>query len=353
MKSMSPAFVIDYGLEPRGYVHMVAVSAVAAVALTTLVIGFGWWTNGHYETLLSSIGIIAVAVVGYQVFVGNTGIVSFGHPAFAALGAYTTGILAIPTEMKSALLPNLPAWLSVISVGPAAATIAGGIVALLFALAVGSAVMRLSGAAAGIMTFGLLVITNEVLRNATNITKGNQTFFGVPRSVDSTSIYMVLALVIVFAIAFKYSNLGLRARAVREDPLAAEMSGISIVGARLWAWGASAFVTGIAGGLLAQNLTSFSPNSFYMNLVVPILLMSVLGGMNSVLGAVAGTALISLWQQFMRLAEGSELPLVGFKIPIGISDLTLGLALVLILLIRPGGVAGDFELGPRPKRSEA
>jgi branched-chain amino acid transport system permease protein len=90
-----------------------------------------------------------------------------------------------------------------------------------------------------------------------------------------------------------------------------------------------------------------------MNLVVPILLMSVLGGMNSVVGAIVGTALISVWQQFMRFAESGDLTLAGFQIPIGISDLTLGMALVLILLIRPGGVASDYELGPRPRKTEA
>ena len=344
MNFFYPSLMLERGIEPGGLWRIVAGSALFAVGIVAVVSLFGWQTGWRYETLLSSIGITAVIVVGYQIFVGNTGIVSFGHPAFVALGAYAAGIVSIPVEAKAALLPDLPAWLASFSMNPALSALVGGLVALGAAVLVGPVVLRLSGAAAAIMTFGLLVITNDIIRNATSLTKGTQTFFGVPRAVGSLAAFSCLAVAIVAAVTFKFSRAGLRARAVSEDPLAAEISGINVVRARLSAWAVSAFITGVAGGLLAENLTAFSPASFYINLVIPMMLMAVLGGMTSVLGVVVGTALVSGWQELMRALEGSAL-LPGHAIPIGLSDLTLGVGLILILKLRPDGLLRNNEFG--------
>lgn len=342
MNFFYPSLMLERGIEPGGLRRIVTGSALFAVGIVAVVSLFGWQTGWRYETLLSSIGITAVIVVGYQIFVGNTGIVSFGHPAFVALGAYAAGIVSIPVEAKAALLPDLPAWLASFSMNPALSALVGGLVALGAAVLVGPVVLRLSGAAAAIMTFGLLVITNDIIRNATSLTKGTQTFFGVPRAVGSLAAFSCLAVAIVAAVTFKFSRAGLRARAVSEDPLAAEISGINVVRAQLSAWAVSAFITGVAGGLLAENLTAFSPASFYINLVIPMMLMAVLGGMTSVLGVVVGTALVSGWQELLRALEGSAL-LPGHAIPIGLSDLTLGVGLILILKLRPDGLLRNNE----------
>jgi branched-chain amino acid transport system permease protein len=211
-------------------------------------------------------------------------------------------------------------------------------------LLVGPVVLRLSGATAGIMTFGLLVIVYDIVRNATSITKGNQTFFGVPRSVDSPVVFAILAIAIVVAVIFKFSSPGLRARAVREDPLAAAAAGIDAVRARLGAWALSAFISGVAGALVAQNLTAFSANSFYVSLVIPTLLMVVLGGMGSVAGAVLGTLMISGWLQIMRMVEGAPMPVGDVMLPAGLSDLTLGIGLLVLLRMRPDGLLSNLEL---------
>jgi branched-chain amino acid transport system permease protein len=339
-----PTLVLERGINAGGLLRILGGSAILAILIFGMVALFGWLTGGRYETLLSSIGITAIIVVGYQIFVGNTGIISFGHPAFVALGAYAAGIVSIPVEAKEALLPDLPPLLASFSLNPAMSVLVGGLVSLAAALLVGPVVLRLSGAAASIMTFGLLVITNDLIRNATSLTKGTQTFFGVPRAVGSLAAFSCLAVFIVAATMFKFSRAGLRARAVSEDPLAAEISGVNVVRARLSAWAVSAFVTGIAGGLLAENLTAFSPASFYINLVIPMMLMAVLGGMTSVLGVVIGTAIISGWQELIRAAEASTL-WPGHAVPVGLSDLTLGIGLIVILRLRPDGLFRNNEFG--------
>ena len=342
MSSLRPSLVLERGIAPGGLRRIAVGSALLAVSILTAIMLFNWASHWRYETLLSSIGITAVIVVGYQIFVGNTGIVSFGHPAFVALGAYAAGIVSIPVASKSSLLPDLPSWLASFSLNPALSVLVGGFVSLGAALLVGPVVLRLSGAAASIMTFGVLVITNNLIRNATSLTKGTQTFFGVPRTVGSATAFSCLAVVIIVAALFKFSRAGLLARAVSEDPLAAEISGVNVVRARLVPWATSAFVTGAAGGLLAENLTAFSPASFYINLVIPMMLMAVLGGMTSVIGVLVGTAVVSGWQELMRAFESSTL-IPGHFVPIGLSDLTLGVGLVVILRMRPDGLFRSSE----------
>jgi branched-chain amino acid transport system permease protein len=331
-------------IDGSGRPPFIMAAMLLGLCLFSLVLAIHLASDGRYDTMVATIGISAITAIGYQIFVGNTGIISFGHPAFLAIGAYAAGILTMPLALKTLLLPDLPHWLAVIELGPLAATVTGGVLALAAGLLVGPVVLRLSGATAGIMTFGLLIITYDVVRNATSITKGNQTFFGVPRSMDSPAIFAILTIAIMVAVIFKFSSPGLRARAVREDPLAAAAAGIDAVHARLGAWALSAFISGVAGALIAQNLTAFSANSFYVSLVIPTLLMVVLGGMGSVAGAVLGTIMISGWLQIMRVIEGAPMPFGDFILPAGLSDLTLGIGLLALLRMRPDGLLSNLEL---------
>jgi branched-chain amino acid transport system permease protein len=338
---MIPYFSIDKPLGRGGYLATVlgAVMLAAAVALLLWLLDAA--TGGLYGALIVSLGISMVLTIGYQVFSGSTGIVSFGHPGFVAMGAYAAGLVSVPAAMKTATLPNLPGFLAAAQTGMIPAIFIGGGAAAVVAALIGPIVMRLAGAAAGIMTFGFLVIMNELLRNAESITRGNQTFFGVPKLADFWTVYVAVILTAALAAAFKFSRAGLRARAVREDPLAAETAGINLVVARLWPWVLSAFVMGCGGALMAFFLTAFSPKSFHTALVIPMMVMAVLGGLNSVAGAIVGTLLLTFWEQLMRGLESGGF---GFAVPLGTSQLTLGVVLVLVLYLRPGGLLGALEL---------
>ena len=322
----------------------IALGGTAVVILFSVaVIAWLWLADGRYESILINGGISAAMVVGYQVFVGNTGIVSFGHPAFVAIGAYVGGLATVPPSTKAAILSDLPNWLVQTSVGFYPAIILGGVAAGFVALVVGPAVMRLTGATAGIMTFGILVITNEVIRNLDQYTRGTQTFFGVPKASDPLDVYFVLCLLVLTSLTYKFSRFGLRARAVRDDPLAAETSGVNLVRARVGAWVLSAFITGVAGVLLAHQLTAFSPRSFFISMVIPVMVMAVLGGTASVIGGIAGVIVITAWLEFMRGVEGGSM--LGLEIPsiLGISQFTLGVGLILLLWLRPRGLFGSLE----------
>ncbi len=348
-------WVRDKGLGEHAKAGVVSAAILAAAFTALLAVGYLKVSGSSARDLVIVFGINAVLVVGLQVLVGNTGIMSFGQMAFVAIGAYTAGVLAVAPVRKRALLPHLPSLLRdhTLPVVPTllVAALAAGLVALL----IGPALMRLTGIAAGITSLGLLVIMNDLIRNAKNYTRGNETFFGVPRSATLPVVFGTLIVVVGVAAAVKWSQLGLRARAVREDPLAAETAGVRVLTARLWPWVVSAAISGVAGALLAYQLTAFSPNSFYLTQTIPIVVMVIVGGVNSVTGALVGTALLTVWQEFVRNVERGRVGPVHFVSINGVAELSLGIGLVLVLLWRPTGAMGarepQLELGRQATRS--
>jgi branched-chain amino acid transport system permease protein len=298
-------------------------------------------------------GINAVMVVGYQSFVGNTGIVSFGHVAFMALGAYAAGIASVPIALKASVLPAAPDFLRHTELSTFWSLIAGGAVAAIVACAIGLVILRLSGAAASIATLGLLVIVNNVLNQAHSITRGPQALFGIPQAATFQWVFGTLLVVVALSALLKWSALGLRARSVRDDPIAAESSGVRRMPARLWPFVLSAFITGVGGALYAEDITAFSPNSFFVAQIVGVLVMAIIGGLSSLSGSLLGAALISLLAEFLRRLEaGFTIGPIEIHGAVGISELVFGVALIVMLRLRPAGLLGaaELEIDPRAAR---
>ena len=196
--------------------------------------------------------------------------------------------------------------------------------------------MRLTGIAAGITSLGVLVIVNELLRNAEAFTRGSRTFFGVPAAADLPWVFGTLVAAMGLSALLKSSTLGLRARAVRDDCLGATTSGINPVTARLWPYLAFGFISGVAGALWAHHLTAFSPNSFFVAQTIPM----VVGGTNSVAGGLVGAMLLTAWLELIRPIEAGALGISGLN---GVALLSVGVGLILLLLWRPRGALGAKE----------
>ncbi|MEO3830015.1 branched-chain amino acid ABC transporter permease [Actinomadura sp. B10D3] len=328
---------------PAGRLGALAGAVLAAGAVTLL--GALLFLAPTMREIVLLFGINAILVVGFQVFVGNTGIVSFGHVAFMAVGAYAGGVAAIPMFDKELVLPDLPGPLASVEVGFVPALLIGGAAAALVALLTGPALMRLSGAAASIATLGLLIIVTNVLAQATPFTRGPQSLFGVPENTTFTGVFATLAVAVALSALFKWSGAGLRARAVRDQPTAAESAGVSVLRSRLWAFALSAFVTGVAGALYAQLLTAFSPASFYIAQLVLVIAMAIVGGIGGISGALLGAAVITVLNELLRRVE-TGVSVAGTEIhaPTGISSAVLGVALIVMLRWRPHGLLGSAEL---------
>ena len=135
-------------------------------------------TEIYFLTALVNVAI----VVGLYVFVGNSGVLSFGHISFVAVGAFCAGIMSLETGVKQNVLPDLFPFLADHSVGNVASLALAAALGGVFAFVVGLPLMRLSGLAAGIATFAVLGITNNLLSNYTKIGPGPGTLSTVPQT---------------------------------------------------------------------------------------------------------------------------------------------------------------------------
>ncbi|MGH6923083.1 MAG: branched-chain amino acid ABC transporter permease [Propylenella sp.] len=286
-----------------------------------------------------------VAVVGLYVFVGNSGVLAFGSVAFMAVGAYVSALLTMRPATKSVFVPDLPAFLAGAEWPPLAGALAGGAAAALMAFLVGLPLMRLSGISASIATFAVLVITNAVLGNWTSVTGGQNSLMGLPIYVGLWAAFAWAAAAIIIAFAYQESRSALMLRASREDEAAAEASGIHIARHRLIAFVISGFLSGIAGVLLAHFLGTVRVETFYLDLTFLVVAMLVIGGMQSLAGAVLGAIVIAALAELFRQIEVG-LTVAGNTIaaPPGLGDAILALVMLLIILFRPKGLAGGKEI---------
>jgi len=292
--------------------------------------------------------VALVAVVGFQVYSGNSGILTFGHVAFVGIAAYASGILTMPVAIKEQALPNLIPFLAGIELPLGLATVGALLVVAVVALIFGVPFARLSAAATPIATLAMLLITYVVLVGAADVTRGSQTFYGVPPLTGMGVAVAAAILAILVARVFRESVPGLRLRASREDELAARSTGVDVAKLRLVAWMLSALIVGLSGVLLAHNLTAFSPKQFYLPLQFALVAMLVVGGPTTVTGAVGGTFLVSLLLELARRAEGAiqGLTLGPIVVPeiFGLQEITLGLVILAVMYRRREGLFGRLEV---------
>lgn len=316
---------------------------VAVVAALTLAIPHVF--NDYLVRVLTVMCINAVLVASMGIGNGFTGVFSLGHVGFVAVGAYASGILSLPVAAKHAYLSDLPQWLASFSLPFLPATIAAGLICAALALAVGAPLMRLSGYFVSVATLGFLVIVNVVLINAVDYTRGARTFTGVPLETTLAWAAGWLFVTLLVLSRIVYSSYGRRFRAVREDTIAAQAIGISVLPTRLAAFVVGAFFAGVGGSLYGHYLGSFSPASFYMAYTFALVSMLVIGGMQSLTGAVAGVVLVTIASEVLRNLERG-LDFGAFAIPplYGASQIVLGVIFILVMIFRPTGLLGDREL---------
>ncbi len=311
---------------------------VVAAALLGTVVSIS--TQSYFTDALVKVAI----VVALYVFIGNSGVLSFGHVSFVAVGAWTAGVLSVPAAEKPAIMPSLAHVLRDRTVGNlsslALAALVGGICALIVALPL----MRLSGLAAGIATFGVLEITHNLLRYEEKIGPGLNTFSSVPETTGLRQAALGALVVIVAAYAYGRSRLGRLLRATREDPAAARAAGVSVYRQRVTAFALSGLLAGLAGGLYV-HLLPVNTESVYLDLTFITLAMLVIGGATSLWGAVVGALAVSALDSYLAVAENGT-SFLGWQIdlPAGTRVIVVGALMAVVLILRPSGLTGGREL---------
>lgn len=280
--------------------------------------------------------IYLLVVLALQMFTGNSGVTSFGHIAFMALGAYGSALLTIPASIKTVALPSLPPLVAEHQLPfPAALVVAVGF-AVLVAVLVGLPLSRLSGSAGAIATFALLVVVNVAIAGMTGVTGGRRALYGVPRVTNLPWALGFSVAGVVLTRLFRDSPLGLSLRASREDETVAQAMGARVARARLIAWTLSAVPATVSGALYAHLLGAFSAQQFYLGLTITTLAMLIVGGMSTVSGAVVGTAVLYAAGEVLRQVETSA----GL---FGLSQIAIAVVLLVTMAFRPQGMVGDLE----------
>jgi branched-chain amino acid transport system permease protein len=309
------------------------------------------WAAGDSVTRgVVVVGLINLTlVVGLYVFVGNSGVFSFGSIAFAAIGGYTAGLLVIPVDQKGILQPDLPGFIARTELGSIEATLVGGLVAAVVGLVFAIPLMRLTGIAAGLATFALLVIVRTVANSWTEVTNGAAGLSGVPVTTGKNAAMVWALLAIVAGFIFQSTALGLRLRGSREDDVAARSLGIGVRFERRVAWVVHAFIMGVGGGLYAQYLGSFNASFFYLALTFTTLAMLVVGGIKSLTGAVVGSLTISFVAEFLhRIEQGADVGPLHIPARPGLREIGLAIIMLCILVLRPRGITNGREV-PWPR----
>jgi branched-chain amino acid transport system permease protein len=287
--------------------------------------------------------VYAAVVVALYVFVGNSGVLSFGQISFFIVGAYAAGELTVPADAKAGVLPNVFSVIRDHTVGNAWSLVIAAVVGGVFALLVGVPLMRLSGLAAGIATFAVLEITHNIVRNWEKIGPGPLSLSTVPETTDLWQATIGAIAVVCVAFAYQRSPLGRKLRAAREDPFAAQASGIDVHRQRLWAFTLSGALAGFAGGLWVHYLGTFNveadPN--YLELTFLTLAMLVVGGVGSVWGAVVGALLVSGLDSFLNDAENDSIS--WLHVPSGTRIVVVAAFMAVVLVFLRRGLTGGRE----------
>lgn len=287
-----------------------------------------------------------IIVVALYMFIGSSGVLSFGHVAFVAVGAWTVGLLTIDPQLKRNLLPDLFPFLFDAQAPWLVAVFLGGLVGGLLALVVAPFLMRLNGLQAGIATFALLGVVNQVLTYWSSIgPRSGQSMVGIPEVLDlQTTLFFALGAIVI-AWLFQRTRSARLLRAAREDGIAAAASGISVTVERVIAFAASGVIAGIAGGLFALTNRVVQASQLNIELTFITLAMLVLGGMLSLSGAVVGTLVFTAIDILLQnLQAGITVGAYAVTIPQGTRPIVLGLILVLMLLFRAQGLTGGREI---------
>jgi branched-chain amino acid transport system permease protein len=321
---------------------LVPVVLVVAVAL------FGTAVSTSTQTYVITTLVNVTIVVALYVFIGNSGVLSFGHISFVAVGAWTAGILSMPTAEKPAIMPNLAGFLRDTTVGNVPSLALAAAVGAVYALIVGLPLMRLSGLAAGIATFAVLEITHNVLRYWEKIGPGLNTFSAVPETTGLLQAALGALVAVAVAFLYQHSRYGRMLRATREDAAAARAVGVSVYGQRLAAFTLSGALAGLAGGLYV-HLLPVNSEQLYLDLTFITLAMLVIGGATSLWGAVVGAVAVSAVDSFLAEAEnGVHIAGGSLDLPSGTRIVVVGALMAIVLILRPSGLTGGREI-PLPR----
>jgi branched-chain amino acid transport system permease protein len=325
----------------------VVTSLLVPLALVAITVLFGANGTPSLQGTVTLILCNLIVVIGLQVFVGNSGVYSFGQLGFATTGAYIAALLTLPATFTLLQTPGLPDFIADADLSPFLSTLIAAAISGLLAIVVGLPLMRTSTLAIPISTFAFLIVVYNVVANWDRITGGNSGLVSIPTTTGVESAGLWAGAAVILALAFKWSASGYRLQATREDEVAARSIGISVMRERLIAFAISGMLCGIGGALAVHQSGVLNPATFYFGATVTTLTMLVVGGSRSVLGAVVGAIAIAVVNELLRGVENGANLFGSISVgeAPGLAAIGLGLILLATMIVMPNGLSGGREAG--------
>ena len=336
-------------------------------------------------TVLKKGAVYSLVAVSMNLLNGFTGLFSLGQAGFMLLGAYTYAILTVPmaakeqvyylyggSAVKFSLVDLFQGIFGAAGAGGAVALIlavlvgilCAGLVAALFAAAIGTPVLRLKSDYLAIATLGFAEILRALFQwqtlgpitNGANMLKSFPTFadFNIKNASGevvlrlSTFVPFLLAILSIAVIVLLiHSTYGRAFKAIRDDEVAAEAMGISLFKHKMLSFVISSFFAGVGGALFAMYVANAQAKVFTSTMTYEILLIVVIGGIGSVSGSIIGAFLYVACSEWWLRFLDAETYIGSFKVPLlrsGFRMVVFSVVIMIIVLFFSQGIMGDKEL---------
>jgi branched-chain amino acid transport system permease protein len=281
--------------------------------------------DAYYLSALFSLFMYASLACGWNLFGGYTGYNNFGHAAFFGIGAYTSALLLLK-------------W----GLSPFYTSIFGGALAGICAVIIGYPCLRLRGPYFVLVTLCLglaarvIVINLEFTGSSTGL---YLPFLKVSMFANRVIFYEVMLaltlIIILIAIWIERSKYGLGLRSIYQDEDSAETQGVDATRLKIAAFGLSAFLAGVAGGIYAYYRSYIHPDFIFdIGISVLVVLMALLGGPGTWVGPVLGACIVVVINEVLTAHAN-----IGAEF----SRIVYGLLLVLVIMYLPHGLTGLFR----------
>lgn len=270
----------------------------------------------YYIQILMGIGISIIMALGTNLILGFSGQFSLGQAGFMAIGAYATAILTKTMPTYGGFYVSM---------------IVGAIVAAIIAIIVGIPTLRLKGDYLAIATLGVAEIIRIAIINGGDFTNGAAGMTGVLQYTTWPVVYLFVVVITVLMTNFLRSPMGREVLAVREDEIAAESMGVNTTKIKVIVFVIAAIVSAIAGSLFVGYIGAVAPKDFTILKSIDYLIIAVLGGLGSITGTIVAAIVLGILNMYLQ--NFSELRMIIYS-----------LALILVMVFRPGGLLGTKEL---------
>jgi len=271
--------------------------------------------NEYVMGILTLAGINLMTVLGLSLLTGFTGLFSFGHAGFMAIGGYATALMTVIFHWT--FIPAL---------------LAGGLAAALVSAALGKVTLNLKGDYFCIATLGFGEAIRLILDNVQTF-GGARGWPGIPHYTNFWNVIGINIVAIIVLANLIRSRHGRNMIAVREEELASQIVGIDVFKYKMTSLVISAAYAGIAGGLMGHYMTFLQPKMFSLAKSTELTIIVIFGGLGSISGSVLGALVLTSLPEILRAFSSWRLVFYG-------------LAVIFIMISRPEGLMGGYELTP-------